>query len=190
MPTVPGKPSAYATNNGGSTWTNGTTTPSSLGTTNVINTIASGATGQYVVTGYYDTSVSRVMRTTDSGANWSIVTTPTVTSIGWVSATFGNAIYVLGGPMNPGAPYNNIGVYSSDGSSWTQFSFPTPSGANPGWYPKWVPSLNKFVAFGTYGTNTYVALSPSGWSGSGSWSTVNTVSTSAPFGSGWQVAAR
>jgi hypothetical protein len=183
VPTVPSKPSAYSTNNGGSTWTNGTTTPSSLGTTNVINSIASGATGQYVVTGSYDTSVSRVMRTTDSGANWSIVTTPTITSIGWVSATFGNGIYVLGGPMNPGAPYNNIGVYSSTGSSWTQFSFPTPSGANPGWCAKWVPSLNKFVAFGTYGSNTYAALSPSGWNGSGVWSTINTISTAGPFGS-------
>jgi hypothetical protein len=191
VPTVPGKPSAFATNNGGSTWTNGTTTPSALGTTNVIQAIASGTTGQYVVTGYWDSNVSRVMRTTDSGANWSIVATPTVTSIGWVSATFGNGIYVLGGPMNPGSPYNNIGVYSSDGSSWTQFSFPTPSGANPGWYTKWIPSLNKFIAFGTYGTNTYAALSPSAWSGSGTWSTLNTISTSSPvFGGSYAVATR
>jgi hypothetical protein len=190
VPTFPTKVSAYAINNGGATWSQGATTPA-IGSSAFIWDVASHTTGTFIVAGSWDSNQSQVMRTTNSGQTWTTATTSTIGGLGWVSLRFGNGIYILGGPMNPGSPYNNVGAYSTDGtsSSWTQFSFPNP-GVNPQWFPTWVPSLNKFVAFGLYGTNTYVALSPSGWNGSGTWSTINNISTTAVFGNGYQVAAR
>jgi hypothetical protein len=190
-PTFPTKVSAYSINNGGATWSQGATTPA-IGSSAFMWEMASHTTGTFIIAGSWDSNQSRVMRTTDSGQSWTTATTSTVGGLGWVSVTFGNGIYILGGPMNPGSPYNNVGAYSTTGasSSWTQFSFPDP-GVNPQWFPKWIPSLNKFIAFGTYGTNTYAALSPSAWSGSGTWSTVNTISTSSPvFGGPYAVATR
>jgi hypothetical protein len=192
-PTFPTKVSAYSINNGGATWSQGATTPA-IGTSAFMWEMASHTTGTFIIVGAWDSNQSQVMRTTNSGQTWTTASTVAPGGLGWVGCTFGNGIYVLGGPMNPGSPYNNNGAYSTDGSSssWTQFNYPTPSGgANPQWFPKWVPSLNKFIAFGTYGTNTYAALSPSGWSGSGTWSTLTTLSTSSPvYGARYTVAVR